>query len=227
MISEEFPSRLLKCYFLFWRLSSWWQLLVLLLKWSSFKSLPLLSTMLNVIVYLLPNFSFGFEMFRFSFWYVSFPWTFLSFCAFTFVGFLLIRMFFHVFFSFFELQLTPIELYIWLLVRLVCTLLLLLYGFSYSFKLSFKCLLKSIKFVSYSYFIFMAYIAIVEWGLVIRWDFNCFLFRRILRNIFTQMILLSDDTPSKGAYASQKYLSTFCLCVYNLWFSVIWVGVGS
>ena len=69
--------------------------------------------------------------------------------------------------------------------------------------LYFRYLLKSIKFVSYSYHIFIANIAIGKWGPVLTCDFVCFLFLNRLKRIFAVMILWSDDTPSKAEYASQ------------------------
>ena len=64
-----------------------------------------------------------------------------------------------------------------------------------------KCLKKSIKLVSSSY---RRISNIGEGGAVILCRSNfCFLFLRRLGRIFVEIILWSEDTPSKLEYASQ------------------------
>ena len=55
MISGEFPSKFLKCSFYFWSFSSWLVYFSFAFKVLFFRSLHLLSAMLIVIVYILPN----------------------------------------------------------------------------------------------------------------------------------------------------------------------------
>ena len=128
VIFGDFPSRFLKCFFHFCIHSSWLQLLVLLRRCSSFCSLHLQSAILIEIVYLQPSFWFywfGLECILFR--CVSSLWVFLNFWTLPFVMFLLfIKGAISMFFSFLQLLLLPIELYMWFLVWLVCTLFLLL-----------------------------------------------------------------------------------------------------
>ena len=87
--------------------------------------------------------------------------------------------------------LTPMELYIWLFVWLICTFLLLLYGWWFFFlyvihRMSFRFQLKCIKFVSYSYRILITYIYWYVWiSYNVRQNlFFFFLILRWLRRLF-------------------------------------------
>ena len=139
-----------------------------------------------------------------SFWHVlvlSF-WTFLSFCMLAFVGFLLLsKDAFYLVFS--QLRVTHMELNIWFLFWLVCTMLLLPCEWWLSFHIHqweyvFLNFPEEYK-ICYSYPISIANISIDKWGSVVT---ACFLFLRGLRRIFARMILLSKDNTSKEEYAA-------------------------
>ena len=66
------------------------------------------------------------------------------------------------------------------------------------FYLSFRYLLKSIKFISYSNRIFIAFISIGKWESVVMCGFDCFFFLYRLRYIFAETILWLEYTPSRG-----------------------------
>ena len=59
------------------------------------------------------------------------------------------------------------------------------------------------NFFSYCYSVLISNIKIGEWGPVILWSLNCFLFLHSLRQIFAKTILWLKDIPSKEEYASQ------------------------
>ena len=151
-----------------------WQFLVFLSRCSPFRSPHLLSAMLFMMFYL-PSFSsywFGSECVLDVLFGSSF-WPFLSFWVLAFVGFLLYsKDAFSHFIYFFLYLLTSIKLFIQLLACFVCTQLLLLYGrsqrvYSRHFEYVFQESPESIKFISYCFYIFMAYITIDKWGLFI------------------------------------------------------------
>ena len=89
--------------------------------------------------------------------------------------------------------------------------------------MSFSYLQKSIKFVSNSYHIFIAYISIGKLEPVIMYGFDCFLFQCRLRYILARMILWSEDpiylTPPLGQDMTQGQFLKRSLAGLNSEFS--------
>ena len=214
-----FQSRFLKCSFHFRSLSSWkvafsfalnvlfppltwfavWHAIHNHLPWIDFLILPIFPLISS----------------NCSSWHVlvSSFWAFPSFCALAFVGFLLLNSVssFFFFLSFFKLLVTPMELYIWLLVWLVC------YNFYMSSdevfifvirSMSFRYLL-STKFVSYSYHIFIVNISVSKRGPVIICGFDSLLFLHRLRPIFAMTIQKTLLQKRSKPHSSNCYSSIF------------------
>ena len=131
---------------------------------------------------------------------ISSFWAFISFCMLAFVGFLLLSedALSYLFFTNDE----------WLMVWLVCTLLLLLWGQWQSFHIRlfiFEVCLSNVSwrvlnlFLTVTLYLFLT--SLRKWGLVIMCDFDCFLFLCRLRDIFAVTILWVEDTPSKEEHA--------------------------
>ena len=92
--------------------------------------------------------------------------------------------------------------------------------------------MKNIEFVFYSYHIFIAYTSISEWGPVVMYGFDCFLFVYRLRRIFAEMILWLKDTPSKEEFALQSsalfleyYLGRYKSIVFTKFFGIKCFGI--
>ena len=141
-----------------------------------------------------------------SFWHVlvcSF-WPFLSVFSLTFVRFFLLSKdaFFKLSYFFLTTWTSHITLSL-VGMHSAAASIWVETKFSYlSFRVCcFKCLLKTIKFVSYSYHIFIAYISIDKWGPVETCSYDYFLFLYWLRCIFAKTILWLEDTPLKEEFA--------------------------
>ena len=201
MISGGFPSRFLKSSFQFWSISSLAR--VLLLRCPFFRSQ--LSAMPPVIVYILLDFIF----YWFGLWciiVVLFSYVlvnlFPGFVMFINLGIILSYLVFP------KELLTPMELYIWLLVCLVCTQLLLLPERFQSFHIrNTEYVFQSSPNGYQTCFIHLLYIDCLYHHWHVRTNHIaklhvCFIFLRRPRRISTETILWSEYIPLKEEKAS-------------------------